>query len=140
MGRYNKKIGLAIIFHSGSYDRIHHGLSIALTTLALGKEVRLFFSYWALEHLRRGQPPGLRLDKEGEDHRVFIEKSIKKGHMEKIARLLAEAKELGAKTYACVSSMALLNMTRDELLDEVDQNTGIATFLMETEEDQLLFI
>lgn len=43
--------GLAIIFHSGSYDRISHGLSIALTALALGREVRLFFSYWALEYL-----------------------------------------------------------------------------------------
>ncbi|MFQ5875502.1 MAG: DsrE/DsrF/DrsH-like family protein [Dehalococcoidia bacterium] len=47
---------------------------------------------------------------------------------------------MGARFYACVSSMAFLNITRDELIDEVDESTGIATFLMETENDQLLFV
>lgn len=53
-GKDKKRVGLAIIFHSGSYDRIHHGLSIALAALALGREVRLLFTYGALEYLSRG--------------------------------------------------------------------------------------
>jgi peroxiredoxin family protein len=132
--------GLAIILHSGSYDRIYHGLSIASTALALGREVKLFFTYWTLEYLRRVKSPALRLDKESEDYRAVIENSIERGHMKEISKLLADAKEIGARLYACVSSMAFLNITRDELVDEVDESTGIATFLMETENDQLLFV
>lgn len=60
--------------------------------------------------------------------------------MKRISEFLSEAKELGATLYACISSMALLNITRDELIDEVDESTGIAIFLMETEEGQMLFI
>ncbi|MFQ5887739.1 MAG: DsrE/DsrF/DrsH-like family protein [Candidatus Hydrothermarchaeales archaeon] len=132
--------GLAIIFHSGSYDRVYHGLSIALAASALGREVRMFFTYWALEHLKRGRPRSLSLDKEGEDHKSLIENNLEKGHMREIPELLTQAKELGAKLYACVTSMALLNIARDELIDEVDESTGITTFLTETKEYHVLFI
>lgn len=100
--------GLAIIFHSGSFDRIHHGLSIALTASVLGRKVRLFFTYWALEYLRRGKLPMLSLDKEGENHKSVIENSIEKGHMVKICDVLSQTKQMGAKLYTCVSSMAVL--------------------------------
>ena len=132
--------GLAVILHSGSYDRVYHGLSIALTALGTGREVRLLFTYWALEYLRRGQSPSLCLDAEGESHRAFIENSIAQGHMKEVSRLLADAKQIGAKIYACVSSMAFLNIARDELIDEVDASTGIATFLVQAEEDQILYV
>ena len=132
--------GLAIIFHSGSFDRIHHGLSIALTASVLGRKVRLFFTYWALEYLRGGKLPILSLDKEGENHKSVIENNLGKGHMQKISELLSQTKQMGARLYTCVSSMALLNIARDELIDEVDESAGMATFLTQIEEDQILFI
>lgn len=132
--------GLAIIFHSGSYDRIYHGLSIAIAALALGREVRFFFTYWALGYLRREQSSLLRVDKEGEAHIQILEENIKKGHIEKISDLVTQTKAMGAKFYACTNSMGLLNIARDELIDEVDKSTGITTFLTETSEDQILYI
>jgi peroxiredoxin family protein len=132
--------GLAIILHSGSYDRIYHGLSIALTALALSREVKLLFTYWALEYLKRGESPTLRLDKEGENHRPVIEESIEQGHMKEISELLTMAKQIGAQFYVCLSSMVFLSITRDELTDQVDDAIGIATFLMETEDYQILFV
>jgi len=132
--------GLAIILHSGSYDRIYHGLSIASIASALGREVKLFFTYWALEYLRREKSPTLSLDREGENHKDVLEKGLEKGHMKQISELLARAKRVGTRCYACVNSMALLNITRDELVDEVDESTGLATFLQEAEDAQILFV
>ena len=60
--------------------------------------------------------------------------------MQKISDLLSQNKQIGAKLYICVSSMALLNIARDELIAEVDESAGIATFLTQIEEDQVLFI
>jgi peroxiredoxin family protein len=36
--------------------------------------------------------------------------------------------------------MVFLSITRDELTDQVDDAIGIATFLMETEDYQILFV
>lgn len=135
-----QKQGLAIILHSGSYDRLYHGLSIALAALALGTEVRLFFTYWALEQLKTTKKLPQKLDKEAKAHQEILEKNIKKGHMQEIPELLAQAKVMGARFYACTQSMGLLNISRNELVKEVDKSMGITTFLTETKGRQLLFI
>jgi peroxiredoxin family protein len=135
-----EKRGLAVIFHSGSYDRLHHGLSIALAGLALGRPVRFFFTYWALPYLKRGGDSHFHLDSEAEDYRQVIKKNMEKGHPEGVSGLISQAKALGGKFYACTNSMSLLNIARDELIDEVDRSMGLTTFLTETAEDQILFI
>lgn len=134
------KTGLAIIFHSGSYDRIYHGLSIALAALALGREVKFFFTYWALEYLRKERTPSLKLETKAKRQEEILKKNLKQGHIQKISELINQAKSMGAKFYACTNSMGLLNISRDELIDEVDKTMGITTFLTETANDQILFI
>lgn len=107
----------SIIFHSGSFDRVYHGFSIALACGAMGRDVRLFFTYGALEHL---------------DKRRNIDEKIKES--------LSLAKALGVKIYTCTNSMGLLNIARDELVTEVDKSMGLTTFLSESGDAQMLFI
>lgn len=134
----NKK-GLSIIFHSGSYDRVYHGFSIMLAALALGREARCFFTYWALQYLVKGKPV-FQLNEEGQTHRKILEEHMKKGHIQEISELLTQAKAMGAKFYVCANSMGMLNISRDALVNEVDKSMGITTFLAETGQDQILFI
>lgn len=132
--------GLGIIFHSDSYDRIYHGLSFALAALALGRKVKLFFSYWALGYLKKKETPELKLDSRTGKHKEIIEKNIKAGHLQNIDEVIRQAKAMGAQIYACSSSMGILNIARDELIKDVDKSMGITTFLTETTGDQILFI
>lgn len=132
--------GLAIILHSGSYDRIYHGLSLALTASAMGKESRCFITYWALEYFRKMDQAEFKLDREGEIHKGLLEENFRKGHLHKISDFITEAKNMGVKLYACTASMGLLNITRNELIDEVDMSMGITTFMNEAANDQMLFI
>ena len=134
------KKGLAIILHSGSFDRIYHGLSIALAGLALGREVKLFFTYWALNHLRKDKKNTFELEIEDVAHKKIIEDNKRKGHIQEFPEVIAQAKAMGAKFYTCTNSMGLLNIARNEFIDEVDKSMGITTFLTETAEDQILFI
>lgn len=139
----SEKSGLGIIFHSGSYDRLHHGISIALAALALERRVKFLFTYWALEYVRRDVSSASepRVDKkENSAHIQTIRENIEKGHLESISDLIVRAKALGAEFYTCTASMSLLNIARDELIDEVDRPMGLTTFLDETAEDQILFI
>ena len=131
---------LGIVLHSGSYDRVYNALLVALTALALGREVRLLFTYWALEYLQRKRPRGLRLDIEAKEHRRMIEKNIAQGRMQEIDELLDSVKELGGIVYTCVGSMRVVGIPRDQLTDHVDDVIGMAQFLRETAHDQLLFV
>jgi len=135
-----EKKGLGIILHSGSYDRFQHGISIALAALALNRDVKLFFTYWALEYLKRKESPVFKLDGEAKEHKDILEKNIERAHLQKVSDLITQMNVMGAKLYACTSSMALLNISRDELIEEVDKSMGITKFLTESVSDQILFI
>lgn len=130
---------IAIIFQSGSYDRVSQGFSIALSALAIGWDVKCFFSYWSLEYLSKEDRNFFRLEG-GEDHKKIIEDKIKKGHIQKISDLMVQAKTMGVSFYVCTNSMGLLNIARNELVDEVDKAAGLTTFLAETEGYRMLFI
>lgn len=134
------KKGLGIIFHSGSYDRISHGLSLAMAALALGREVKLFFSYWALGYLKKDKVNSLKLDEGDNSYRAMVEKGLQRGHLQEISELISQVKKLGGKFYVCTNSMALLNIARHEFREEVEKSMGITTFLTETTDDQILFI
>lgn len=135
-----KLSGMAIIFHSGSYDRLQHGLHIAQAASALGREVRLFFTYDALLYLKKGDSFSPDQDKEASLSKNFFKGGQDKRLKEELKELLRQTKELGAKFYVCSNSMSLLNVARNELNDVVDRSMGLTTFLAAAAADQILFI
>jgi len=135
-----EKKGLGIIFHSGSYDRLQHGFSMALAALALGRPVRLFFTYWAFRYLKRGEESWFHLDSEARDYEPVLQKGLEKGHLESVPEMLRQIKAMGGQCYACTHSIGLLNIARNELVEAVDRSMGLTAFLTETAEDHILFI
>jgi len=85
---------LVMILHSGDYDRIHHGLSIALAAVANGMSCSIFVAYDAQSRLTKAQA-----DKIPDD--ALFKRSLRK--------LIIEAKQAGSlKLYACGSSLNLM--------------------------------
>ncbi|MGB9699920.1 MAG: DsrE/DsrF/DrsH-like family protein [Thermodesulfobacteriota bacterium] len=135
-----KLSGLAIIFHSESFDRIQHGLHIAQAALALGREVRLFFTYGSLYYLKKNSFPLLSLEKETSIYAKNLKEKRDQNLQEELNELLRQTNELGAKFYVCSNSMSLLNIARNELSEVVDRSMGLIAFLTATAADQILFI
>ncbi len=54
--------------------------------------------------------------------------------------MIEHCKELGAKFFVCPASMAILNISRDELIQEVDRVEGVASFISESEDSDLIFV
>jgi|GEM_PF-577069 peroxiredoxin family protein len=136
---------LAIIFHSGTYDRVNHGLSLALASLAMGNKVRMFFTHLSLKYLIKNESESdfmalLTFSEDDEYYKTRFENFLREGHIHSIQELLKECKTLKGEIYVCAASMALLNITRDELIPEVDKTAGITTFLSEVNGFQILFI
>ena len=136
----NTRKKLSIIFHSGSYDRVYDGLTVALTALAIGRSVTVLFTYWSLEYICRDKSNALSLDREAGHYRAVIQKNIDQGHLEKMSDMLAQYKKLGGVLYVCAGSMALLNVPRENFIAEVDKSAGMVEFLKEAEEGQIMFV
>jgi peroxiredoxin family protein len=46
----NSPLSKVVLFlHSGDYDRVHQGLSIAAAAVATGRTVEIYLFWWALE-------------------------------------------------------------------------------------------
>lgn len=114
--------------HSGAYDRASYALSIAMVALAMGMEVHLLVTWSGLKRFIKNQADALG-EETDKELRETIEKGLAKGSLLPLRQLLQDAKKLGLKVYACVTAMANLNITKDELIEEVDQVVGLATFI-----------
>lgn len=132
--------GFAIIFHSGSFDRLYHGFSLSLAALSLGRKVKLFFTYWALLYLKREGFVEFDIYGETERYKEILKKNLEKGNLLKIHELIQQVKAMGGEFYVCTHSMGILNIVRTELIDEVDKSMGLTTWLTETKDYQIIFI
>lgn len=118
---------IAIILHSGDYDRVSYALNLAMASLASGFKVHMLLTYGGLERFVRGQidntegiPPGLK---------AKLIKGLKSGGIPSISAQLYDARRLGLRLYACANAMGILNISKDQLPDEVDEVIGLVTFL-----------
>ncbi len=131
----DEKRRLAIIMHSGSYDRIHQTFSIARAAIANEMEVHIFFSFWALRRLVKGEMDKLTLDEENNKFIPIIEENLKKTKTETPSQMLSSARKMGTlKIYACSASMGLLGIRKEDLISEVDRTMGFVSFLALSED------
>lgn len=119
---------IAIILHSGSYDRASYALSLATVGLAIGMEAHMLLTYGGLRRFVKGHLEDM--EEETESHiKGFIAKGLASGGIQSIEYQLSDARKLGLKIYACANAMATMNIIRRELREEVDEVMGLVTFL-----------
>jgi peroxiredoxin family protein len=118
---------LTILLHGGSYDRVTNALSLAIVALSMGMEAHILLTYEGLRRFVRGHLE----DPDGTDGELFtlMQRGIESGRFHTIGDKLEAARELGLKLYACTTAMATLGVERKDLVDEVDEIMGLATFM-----------
>lgn len=130
---------IALIVNAASYDRVVYALTVAAMSAARFNEVSLLFTYGAVLRLKQGQS-----DNVGAETPQWIREDvisgIEKGSMKPISEMIALLKGFGGKLYACSAALVFHNLTRDELLEDVDDVIGIATFLEYVEGATVLYI
>ena len=119
---------VTIILHSGDYDRASYALTLALVTLASGIEVYMLLTFEGLSRFTRGHLTDLG-EETSPKVRTNIKQGLESGSIQSLETQLTDAKKLGLKLYACPNAMAALNIALSDLLDEIDNIMGLATFL-----------
>ena len=154
---------VTIVVLSGDMDRVMAAFIIATGAAAMGMPVTMFFTFWGLNAIRKegatsSAKDWLRrmfgfLNKGGAGRLTLsrfhfgglgtsmMHRVMKQNRMPGIPELLATAQDLGVRLIACTTTMGLMGISKDTLIDGVDQLAGVSTYLNEARQGNVnLFI
>jgi peroxiredoxin family protein len=126
----SEKMKHAYVVHSGTLDKLYPVFMLASTGGAMDAEVHLFFTFWGLDAVKKGgldkaKLPGIMSVGTG-----MMKGKIKKVGVPSLPELLKMCRDTeNVKIYACSTTMAMMDVKEEELIDEVDEIVGAATFL-----------
>lgn len=137
---------VVIVCSKGTLDMAFPPFMIATTGAAMGMDVHLYFTFWGMDIITKKKFGKLKLSPVGNPSlpmpnilgmlpgmtamaTKMMKGKMKKANMPPIEELIKTAKELGVKFHACTPTMQLSGVTKDDLIPEVDDMIGAATFL-----------
>lgn len=148
---------LSIILSKGTLDMAYPAFMMAQTAAVMGQEVHVFFTFWGLgavtrksvDHLQVasvgnpglpmpnivGMLPGMTAMATG-----MMKRRIAKAHVKPLHEMIQECHDLGVHLHACSTTMNVMNVEREDLIPEVDDVVGAASFLELSQGGQTLFI
>jgi peroxiredoxin family protein len=153
--------GTTIIMISGDMDKAIAAFNIAIGAAAAGKESNMFFTFWGLKAIQRGNFTGqsafgrmMSLMNRGGINRIgpsrlnfwglgrwMFKKMMKSHRITPIEELRKMAIDLGVKLYPCQMSMEVMEIKAEDFIDSVEPSCGVAAMLeMSDRSKQTLFI
>ena len=139
-----------IVVFSGDMDKIFAAFIIATGCAAAGMETTLFFTFWGLNAVKTGAPIKAKsllgkmmgiMNRGGINRlnpskfsfggigRILFGKMMRDKNVASVEELRQTAIDLDVKMVACKMSMDVLEITKDDLIPEVDEVVGVATLV-----------
>jgi peroxiredoxin family protein len=156
-----KKKKATIVLMSGDFDKLFAALTIATGAAASNMEVIIFHTFWGLRAVKKNVRTGKSLFGkmigfiEGGDitkanpskygflglGRWMFGKMMKKKNVTSLVELRQIALDLGVKMYTCQTSMEVMEIPRETLIDELADVVGVGFMLEQAQQsDFTLFI
>ncbi|MBN2009369.1 DsrE/DsrF/DrsH-like family protein [candidate division KSB1 bacterium] len=154
---------LTLVVFSGDLDKILASFIIATGAAASGMKVNMFFTFWGLKliHQEGKKVRGVNwmqrvfgwMVKPGPNNRpisrlnmggmgaMMLKAIMKKSRIPGLKEMLQTAHSLGIKMTACSTSMGVMGIPKDNLIPEVTNIAGVASFLADAKDSAVtLFI
>lgn len=121
-----------IILHSGDMDKVYSALIIGNGALAMGMEAYIYFTFWGLQRLKKGElekGPLSRMNLLGLG-KWMIKRRMKKANVASVRKLLEDFKELGGHVMACDMTMEIMGIKPEDLEQEfIDEYCAVGTYI-----------
>jgi peroxiredoxin family protein len=130
---------LSIVMFSGTADKFIPLGVFAQAAAAMGSEVNIFVTGFALQEFTKSPPPA-PFPVEFAAMAPALAKGMQQSKVPSWDTMLRQAKELGAKVYTCSMMSGVMGLKKSDFNDLVDDVVGAATFLKMAEHGQTLFI
>ena len=150
---------VCIVLSKGSLDMVYPAFMIGNTAATMGSEVHIFFTFWGLNVLNKKKYASLKVSPVGNPGMPmpnilgmipgmtrfatwYMKGKMKKIKMPSIQDMIATSKDLGVHLHACSTTMSMdiLGMPKEDLIPEVEDVIGAATFLQLSQGATTLFI
>jgi peroxiredoxin family protein len=130
---------LSIVMFSGTADKFIPLGVLSQAAAAMGMEVNVFVTGFALRGFTK-QPQELPFPTEFAAMAPAVAQGMQGNHVASWDTMLRQAKELGAKVYACSMMSQVMGLKREDFNDLVDDIVGAATFLEAAQDSETFFI
>lgn len=154
-----KRLAIAVV-SKGTIETAYAALILATTAAALEMEVGVYFSFFGLNILKKGNQDSLKVVPLGNPAMPVVmpnivsvlpgmtalathmmKREIKKKKIATVPELMQIALESGVKLWPCQMAMDMFNLKKNDLIDGLPDPVGAATFLeFAGEADITLFI
>jgi peroxiredoxin family protein len=144
-----EKDGLSMVVMSGDMDKVFGAFIIATGAAAAGKETTMFFTFWGLKAIQKGNLTGKGLmgrmigllnrggiDRIGPSRfnfwgvgRWMFKKMMGNKGVASLSDLREMAIDLGVKLIPCSMSMEVMEIAREDMIEAVSEPVGVANFL-----------
>lgn len=128
---------LSIIITRDTLESVYPAMIIGTGASTQGVETHIFFGFFGANILVKGFEGKLKLSEDYRDYRKIFTNRIKNMGLPSIQELIRNAREMGAKIYICEGSLPFLNLSKEDLIEVVDKEVGIAEFLELVENSDL---
>jgi peroxiredoxin family protein len=151
-----------IVVFSGDMDKVFAAFIIATGCAAAGMDTTLFFTFWGLNAIKTGEPIKAKgflgkmmgiMNRGGINRlnpsrfsfggigRMLFSKMMRDKNVASIEELRQTCIDLDVRLLACKMSMDVLEISRDDLIPEVEDIVGVATFVKHAADSKIqLFI
>lgn len=156
-----KKNKATIIVMSGDFDKLFGAYVLATSAAASNMEVVMFYTFWGLRALKKNVKTGksfmgkmIGLLEGGDINKAspskysfggagrwMFKKMMASKNVATLPELRQMALDLGVKMYACQMSMDVMEISRESLIDEVEDFVGGGFAIQQAQESSIqLFI
>jgi len=153
---------LSLICFSGHLDKLLAAYTLATGAASVGYEVNMFFTFWGFNLLKKKKDHAFM--GKGLLSRIFnflmggqknlplsmlnlcgmspklMTYLMKKRNVATLEQLISAAFELGVNHYGCEMSLVIFGLKKEDLIPQVKDIVGVATFLKISEGGEVLFI
>ena len=155
--RERRKATIFVI--SGDFEKLFAAFSIAIGAAASNMDVKMFFTFWGLRALKKNVRTGESLFArmlgilEGGDinkanpgkygffglGRWMFKKMIKNKKVAGLAELRRLAIELGVEMYSCDTTMEVMEIPKEKLIDEVVDTVGVGWLIEQAQQSDFTY-
>ncbi|UCG55260.1 MAG: DsrE/DsrF/DrsH-like family protein [Dehalococcoidia bacterium] len=152
-----KKTTLVVI--SGDFDKLFAAFTIAAGAAAVNMDVTMFFTFWGMRALKKNVRTGKSLFGrmigfiEGGDinkanpskygflglGRWMFKKMMKSKNVAGLDELRQLAIDLGVKMYNCQTSMEVMEITKEDLIDEAGETVGVGFMVEQSQQSDFTY-
>lgn len=124
---------MAFIVGSDKFEKLMMSIILSRTGVAMDVETHIFFTFWGLNLLRKGGADKAKLSLPPIMRNLgtwMIKRKLKKAGYKRPSEMLSELAKTGkVHLHACSTTLELFGLKKEDLIPEVEDIVGAATFL-----------